>query len=188
MRLDAGQLDLAIADLRQALNDQPRATDLMVMLAIAYEKSGTVDLAEKEFADAMRVSNFDPTVSLGYVAFLQRRGSVSRAEDVLVDLASRWPKNVQVLSALAQVRLSRQEWVGLRKSPSYSAYWHQSTPWPMNSKAQHSRGKINSMKALSLSKTRTPPRQMPCNRCMRWCGPICARKSPIKPSASCNRC
>jgi tetratricopeptide (TPR) repeat protein len=115
MRLDAGQFDLAIADLRQALNDQPRASDLMLMLAIAYEKSGTVDLAEKEFADAMRVSNFDPTVSLGYVAFLQRRGSASRAEDVLVDLAGRWPKNVQVLSALAQVRLSRQEWVGAQE-------------------------------------------------------------------------
>ena len=115
MRIDAGQFDLAITDLRQALNDQPRASDLMMMLAIAYEKSGTVDLAEKEFADAMRVSNFDPSISLAYVAFLQRRGNVSRAEDVLVDLASRWPKNVQVLSALAQVRLSRQEWVGAQE-------------------------------------------------------------------------
>ena len=115
MRLDAGQFEPAIGDLRQALNDQPRASDLMVMLAIAYEKSGTVDLAEKEFSDAMRVSNFDPSVSLGYVAFLERRGSVGRAEDVLVDLASRWPKNVQVLSALAQIRLSRQEWVGAQE-------------------------------------------------------------------------
>jgi tetratricopeptide (TPR) repeat protein len=115
MRLDAGQFELAISDLRQALNDQPRATDLMTMLAVAYEKSGTVDLAEKEFADAMRASNFDPSISLSYVAFLQRRGSISRAEDVLVDLASRWPKNVQVLSALAQVRLSRQEWVGAQE-------------------------------------------------------------------------
>jgi tetratricopeptide (TPR) repeat protein len=115
MRLDAGQFDLAIEDLRQALNDQPRATDLMVMLAVAYEKSGSTDLAEKEFADATRVSNFAPTVSLAYVAFLQRRGSVERAEDVLVDLASRWPKNVQVLSALAQIRLSRQEWVGAQE-------------------------------------------------------------------------
>ena len=112
MRMDAGQLEPAIADLRQALNDQPRATDLMLMLAAAYEKSGSIDLAEKEFADATRTSNFDPSVSLSYVTFLQRRGSVAHAEDVLVDLANRWPKNVQVLSALAQIRLSRQEWVG----------------------------------------------------------------------------
>ena len=115
IRLDRGQLDGAIADLRQALNDQPRAVDLMLMLAIAYERSGSIDLAEKEFADAMRESNFNPTVSLNYVAFLQRRGSVAHAEDVLTDLASRWPKNVEVLSALAQVRLARQEWAGAQE-------------------------------------------------------------------------
>jgi tetratricopeptide (TPR) repeat protein len=110
--LDRGELEGAIADLRQALNDQPRKTDLMLMLAIAYERSGSIDLAEKEFADAMRVSNFDPSVSLSYVTFLERRGSVAHAEDVLTDLASRWPKNVAVLSSLAQVRLSRQNWAG----------------------------------------------------------------------------
>ena len=113
---DEGKFELAIADLRQALNDQPRATDLMLMLAVAYERSGSIDLAEKEFADAMRVSNFEPTVSLNYVAFLQRRGSIGHAEDVLTDLANRWPKNVQVLSALAQVRLARQEWVGAQEA------------------------------------------------------------------------
>jgi tetratricopeptide (TPR) repeat protein len=84
----------------------------MLMLAIAYERSGSIDLAETQFADAMRISNFDPTVSLNYVAFLQRHGNVSHAEDVLTDLAIRWPNNVAVLSALAQVKLARQEWAG----------------------------------------------------------------------------
>jgi tetratricopeptide (TPR) repeat protein len=115
IRLDRGQLEGAISDLRQALNDQPRATDLMLMLALAYERSGSIDLAEKEFADGMRVSNFNPTVSLNYVTFLQRRGSAAHAEDVLVDLASRWPNNVEVLSALAQIRLARQEWAGAQE-------------------------------------------------------------------------
>ena len=115
IRMDRGQLEDAIADLRQALNDQPRATNLMLMLAVAYERSGSIDLAEKEFADAMRVSNFDPSVSLNYVAFLQRRGNVAHAEDVLVDLAARRPKNLQILAALAQVRLARQEWAGAQE-------------------------------------------------------------------------
>src|SRR5262249_46339878 len=57
-----------------------------------------------------RVSNFNPAVALNYTAFLQRRGSLTQAEDVLTDLANRAPENIQVLSALAQVRLSRQEW------------------------------------------------------------------------------
>jgi cellulose synthase operon protein C len=113
--MDKGQFEGAIADLRQALNDQPRAADLMLMLATAYERKGSIDLAEKQFADAMKVSNYDPSVSLNYVAFLQRRGGIAHAEDVLVDLADRWPKNVEVLSALAQVRLARQEWVGAQE-------------------------------------------------------------------------
>jgi tetratricopeptide (TPR) repeat protein len=115
MRIDGGQLEGAIADLRQALNDQPRATDLMVMLAIAYERNGSIDLADKEFADAVRVSNLNPQVTLNYTAFLQRRGNLSHAEDVLIDLAGRWPQNVGVLSALAQVRLARQEWASAQE-------------------------------------------------------------------------
>ena len=62
-------------------------------------------MTDKQFADATKVSNFDPGVGLGYVAFLQRRGSSARAEDVLTELAGRQPNNVRVLTALANVRL-----------------------------------------------------------------------------------
>ncbi len=79
IRLDRGQMDAAIADLREALNDQPRSPELMLLLASAYERTGVIDLADKEYADAMRVSNFNPTVSLDYVSFLRRRGGADRA-------------------------------------------------------------------------------------------------------------
>ena len=112
IRIDRGELEPAINDLRQALNDQPRSPELMLLLATAYERSGSMELAEKQFADAMRAANFAPNVSLNYVAFLQRRGSFARAEDVLTDLASRFPQNLQILSSLGQVKLQRQDWVG----------------------------------------------------------------------------
>ena len=115
IRLQQGQLDVAIADLRQALDDQPRASDLMVLLANAYERSGSMELAEKQYADAAKTSGFDAGVSLNYVAFLQRRGNVERAEDILTQLAQRWPNNVVVLSALADVRLARQNWIGAQQ-------------------------------------------------------------------------
>jgi cellulose synthase operon protein C len=105
----------AISDLRQALADQPRSVDLMSTLAIAYERSGSIELADKQFTDAMRASNFDPRVGLDYVAFLRRRGSLARAEDTLVELASR-AANVEVLSALAEVRLTRQNWIGAQEA------------------------------------------------------------------------
>jgi tetratricopeptide (TPR) repeat protein len=115
IRLGQGQLDAAIADVRQALNDQPRSTELMLLLASAYERSGSIELAEKQYADATKASNFDVAVGLNYVAFLQRRGEVGRAEDILTQLASRWPNNIAILSRLAQVRLTRQNWTGAQE-------------------------------------------------------------------------
>ena len=115
IRMQQGQLDAAIADLRRALDDQPRSSDLMVLLASAYERSGSIELAEKEYADATKTSGFDVPVTLNYVAFMRRRGNAERAEDVLTDLARRWPNNIAVLSALADVRLSRQNWAGAQE-------------------------------------------------------------------------
>jgi cellulose synthase operon protein C len=115
IRLTSGQVDAAIADLREALNDQPRSPDLMLQLAGAYELSGSIDLADKQIADAMKASNFDPVVGLDYVAFLQRRSGGDRAYDVLTELANRWPNNIRVLSALAEMKLARHDWVGAQQ-------------------------------------------------------------------------
>jgi cellulose synthase operon protein C len=115
IRMDRGEVESAINDLRQALNDQPRSAGLMLLLATAYERSGSIELAEKQFADAMRTSNFDPNIGLNYVAFLERRGSTDRADDVLKELTSRWPQNPQILARFAQVKLQRQDWAAAQE-------------------------------------------------------------------------
>jgi tetratricopeptide (TPR) repeat protein len=115
IRLARAQLDTAIADLLDALNYQPRSTDLMSLLGTAYERSGLIELADKEFADATRASDFDANIGLEYTTFLQRRGSTARAEDILVELNKRRPNNIQVLSRLAEVRLARQNWIGAKE-------------------------------------------------------------------------
>ena len=108
IRIERGQLEPAITDLRQAINDEPRSTALMLLLANAYERSGSMELAEKQYADATRASNFDPSVTLSHVAFLRRRGNDAQAEDILTEMAGRFPQNIQVLSNLAEVRLARE--------------------------------------------------------------------------------
>jgi Tfp pilus assembly protein PilF len=110
IRLGRGQTDDAIADLRRALNDQPRSPELLASLAIAYERSGTIELADKSFQDAMKTSGYQTTYGLNYVAFLQRRGFTTQAQTVLGDLVSRHPKDVAILSALARDRIARQDW------------------------------------------------------------------------------
>jgi len=112
VRIIRGQLDQAIIDLQQALNDQPRSTELTSLLALAYERNGSMALAERQYSDAVRISNFDPNVGLNYVSFLLRRGSVDRAEQFLTELTKRSPKNLNVLSALGQVELQRGNWTG----------------------------------------------------------------------------
>jgi cellulose synthase operon protein C len=115
IRLDRGQLDGAVSDLREALNDQPRSLDIMLALASAYERSGAVELADRQMADALKVSRFDPTVGLNYAAFLRRHSGMDRAYDVLTELTARWPSNVQILSALAEIKLMRQDWIGAQE-------------------------------------------------------------------------
>jgi cellulose synthase operon protein C len=112
IRIEQGQFDSAIADLREALNDQPKSPQLLMLMALAYERSGKNELAERQYADALKSPNADANVVLRYVAFLQRRGDNTHAEDVLTDIVSRNPRNVQLLTALAQVRLARQNWTG----------------------------------------------------------------------------
>ena len=115
IRMERGQLSAAIADLLDALNFQPRSTELLLPLARGYERSGLIELADKQFAEATRVSDLDTNIGLEYATFLQRRGSIARAEDVLTGLNKRRPNNIQILSALAQVRLARQNWIGAQE-------------------------------------------------------------------------
>lgn len=112
IRIDHGKFDDAIADLRMALNDKPQSPELLASLGLAYERSGSVELADKAYFDATKASNFSPAYGLNYVSFLRRRGLSERAETILTDLAGRNPNNVNVLSALAQVKLARQDWIG----------------------------------------------------------------------------
>ena len=118
IRIEKGQFASAISDLRQALNDQPRAADLMLLLAVALERSGSIDLAENQYVTAARTSASDPAAGLAYVRFLQRRGNSARVEDVLTELANRLPNNAQVLSELAAVKLANRDWIGAEEIAS----------------------------------------------------------------------
>jgi tetratricopeptide (TPR) repeat protein len=110
IRLKRNDVDGAVTDLRRALNGQPNSPQLQVMLASAYERSGSIDLAEKAYADATKASNYAPNFGLAYMAFLERRGLASQAEDLLNELARRNPTNIAILAALARSKLAHQQW------------------------------------------------------------------------------
>jgi pentatricopeptide repeat protein len=113
IRLERGQIDNAIADLREALNDQPKSPDLLLLMATAYERAGKPELADRQYADAVKSSGLAPAVGLRYASYLRNRGDNAQAEEILLQVAGRYPGNIQVLYALAQVRLARQNWTGV---------------------------------------------------------------------------
>jgi tetratricopeptide (TPR) repeat protein len=112
IRIERGQWDSAIADLREALSNEPTSPELVLLMATAYEGSGKPELAERQYADAAKFSGFDPAVALRYVAYLHGQGNLAQAEHVLLEIANRHPRNIQVLQTLAQVRLAQKNWAG----------------------------------------------------------------------------
>jgi len=112
IRIEQGQFETAIADLREALNGQPKSPELLLLMALAYERDGKLELADRQYADATKSAAGNPNVSLRYVAFLQRQGRSVQAEDVLTEAIRANPRNIDVLSALAQIRLAGQNWTG----------------------------------------------------------------------------
>ena len=117
--LERSQPDAAVPDLVTALAYQPRSVDLMSLLATAYERSGLIELADKQFSDATTASVFDRHVALEYAAFLERHGSTARAEEILTGLIKTQPENVQVLRALAELRLADQNWRGAEETAMF---------------------------------------------------------------------
>jgi cellulose synthase operon protein C len=112
IHLQQRQFDSAIADLREALNNQPKSAELLLLMASAYQLSGKPELAERQYSDAAKSSGWAPGVSLQYVSYLQGKGDLSQAEQVLVETISHNPRNVQLLATLAQLRLGRKNWAG----------------------------------------------------------------------------
>ena len=115
IRMNNGKLDDAITDLRTALNQAPQSAPVLLLLADAYERSSSFDLANDQYAKAAQVTQFTPPVALAYAQFLLRYGKADQAERVLTELRSRVPNNAQVLTLLGQLKLQRQDWIGAQE-------------------------------------------------------------------------
>ena len=101
----------AIIDLRAALDQNPRDSATLTLMAQAHERDGSLDLAGERLALAVEVSGSAPDESLRYARFLLKQGRTEAAEAVLADARRANPANVGVLSQLADLFLAAQDWV-----------------------------------------------------------------------------
>ena len=112
IRIDANDIDAAIADLREALSQQPNSVPVLRLLGRALERQGAVELAEDRYAQAVTLANYNPALTLDHVSFLLRRGKAKQAEQLLEEAVGRTPNSRQLLTSLARLRLDQRDWTG----------------------------------------------------------------------------
>jgi len=102
-QINGDEIDLAIADLRQALDVDPDDADAMTMLATAYSRLGSHDLARDFLSLAASASNFAPEETARYASRLINEEQYLPAEDALLSSLRLNPGNENILRLLGQV-------------------------------------------------------------------------------------
>ena len=100
----------AIVDLRTALDQSPQDTEILTLMASAFERDGSLDLAGDQLAKAVAMSDAAPTESLRYAQFLMRLGKVQVVNAVLSDARRANPLNPDILRASVRFYIEQGQW------------------------------------------------------------------------------
>lgn len=115
MAVERRDLDAAIADLRALLRDNPTSARALLLLGKAHELAGAAELADSQYMRAFQVGRMAPQYGVEYAQYLIRRGAFDRAEQVLENVLGVADSDQATLKLLAQVRISRGDWVGAQE-------------------------------------------------------------------------
>jgi tetratricopeptide (TPR) repeat protein len=101
--------DGAIAGLRAALDKAPQDAQVMSMLADAYTRAGSHDLARDYLALAAEASGNAPAETIRYARRLMNEKRWLPAEDVLLPALRLAPGNVDLLVTLGQIYIAMKD-------------------------------------------------------------------------------
>lgn len=108
--IDGDKIDEAVALLRTGLDADPRDTQVMTLLAQAYDRLGNRDLMGDMLSQAVVASNKAPEESVRYASFLAAAGTYLPAETVLIEALRLDPANLAILQPLGQIYVALQDW------------------------------------------------------------------------------
>lgn len=108
-------IDTAITDLRVILRNNLESDEAMVLLGQAYLKSGSQELAEDHFRQALSVNPGNRSAAIFVADSLVRADNAERAESVIMTALQDSPEDVALLQALANVKLQRGDWSGTQQ-------------------------------------------------------------------------
>lgn len=113
--IDQDRPDDAILNLRTALDQAPRDSQVMSLMAAAYLRSGSRELAGEMLSLAVEASNNAPEESLRYARFLLEDDRLGVAEPILINALRLVPNNPEILIELGRVYLGQEDWARLEQ-------------------------------------------------------------------------
>ena len=108
--IDEDKTDEAIALLRRALDANPNDAASFTLLALAYERAGTRELAGDMLSQAVVASGKAPAESMRYANFLIADEKYLPAETLLIDALRLDPENLDILSNLGRLYVVMKDW------------------------------------------------------------------------------
>ena len=115
LAMQAKNYAAAIADLRTVLRDAPDFSKASLMLATAYNSSGSFELAEEKYTRAFVSSRYASEYALPYAQFLLNHQHTERAEKVLQDSLDTNLGDNNLINALTQLKIARGDYDGAQK-------------------------------------------------------------------------
>ena len=121
LKLEAGWLieddrpTEAVRALRLAQANAPRDPAIPLLMGRAHEREGDRELAAERYALAVELAEEAPNESLVYARFLIGRDRLDAAEAVLDSALRRAPENVDLLAAMGQLQLRRDNHTRLQR-------------------------------------------------------------------------
>lgn len=100
----------AIVDLRAALDQAPRDSEVLSLMAVAHERDGSMDLAGERLALALEASEGAVPETLRYADFLLKQNRLQIASRVLSDARNRHPRSLEILGVLSEVYIREKLW------------------------------------------------------------------------------
>ncbi|SDY32953.1 Tfp pilus assembly protein PilF [Jannaschia faecimaris] len=105
----------AIVDMRSALSQRPRDSELMTLLAAAHEQDGNRGLALEQLANAAEVSGHAAREAQRYAMALLSEGRETVAVRVLDVAHEAHPQDLDLARTLADLRIARSDWNGVAR-------------------------------------------------------------------------
>ncbi len=104
------QPDEAVTILRTAIDDNPDDWEAMLLMADAFTRSGSHELARDFVSLAVDTSNNAPGPSLRFANLLVQEDRLILAEETLVNALRVQPDNLDLLTTLGRVQVAREDW------------------------------------------------------------------------------